>query len=107
SEEQIEYSTDSADDRRPESQKVIKEGVAHTELDLRGKRYEEAMDALDKFVDDCLFHHLEFCSIIHGFGTGALKKGVLEYIKQNKTIKSYRSGGMNEGGQGVTIIYFK
>lgn len=107
SEEQLEYSTDSADHRRPESQKVIKEGVAHTELDLRGKRYEEAMDALDKFVDDCLFHHLEFCSIIHGFGTGALKKGVLAYIKQNKMIKSHRSGGMNEGGQGVTIIYFK
>jgi DNA mismatch repair protein MutS2 len=65
------------------------------------------MDMLDKYVDDCLFHRLEFASIIHGYGTGALRKGVNEYIKQNKAIKSSRSGGQNEGGQGVTIIYFK
>lgn len=86
---------------------IAKEGVAHVELDLRGKRFDEAMDLLDKYVDDCQFHHLEFASIIHGYGTGALRKAVAEYVKRNKGIIRSRPGGENEGGQGVTIIYFK
>lgn len=106
-EDQLEYSKTKVDKTVTNSSKVLKEGVAKIELDLRGKRYEEAMDMLDKFVDDCLFHHLEFASVIHGYGTGALKRGVQEHVKMNKSIKKSRPGGMNEGGQGVTIIYFK
>ena len=77
------------------------------ELDLHGMRYVEAMEKLDKFVDDCLLSNLEFAYIIHGIGTMALKKGVEKYAKRNSQIKSFRSGGENEGGKGVTIIYFK
>jgi DNA mismatch repair protein MutS2 len=77
------------------------------ELDLHGMRYVEAMEKLDKFVDDCLLSNLEFAYIIHGIGTMALKKGVEKYAKRNPQIKSFRSGGENEGGKGVTIIYFK
>ncbi|HRX92127.1 MAG TPA: Smr/MutS family protein, partial [Candidatus Izemoplasmatales bacterium] len=107
SESDLEYQK-KADQSEPRSEvRVSKEGIIHAELDLRGKRYEEAMEELDKYVDDCLFHHLEFASIIHGYGTGALKKGVEEYIKSHNTIKKSRSGGQNEGGHGVTIIYFK
>ncbi|MFP4478127.1 MAG: endonuclease MutS2 [Candidatus Izemoplasmatales bacterium] len=77
------------------------------ELDLHGKRYLEAMEELDKFVDDCLLNNLEFAYIIHGIGTMALKKGVEKYAKNNPQIKSFRPGGETEGGKGVTVIYFK
>ncbi|HKL47243.1 MAG TPA: endonuclease MutS2, partial [Candidatus Izemoplasmatales bacterium] len=77
------------------------------ELDLHGKRYVEAMDELDKFVDDCLLNNLEFAYIVHGIGTMALKKGVEKYAKKNPQIKSFRPGGEREGGKGVTILYFK
>ena len=77
------------------------------ELDLHGKRYEEAMLELDKFVDDCLLNNLEFAYIIHGIGTGALKKGVESYAKKNPHVKSYRRGNEGEGGVGVTVFQFK
>ncbi|MGD9909343.1 MAG: endonuclease MutS2 [Candidatus Izemoplasmatales bacterium] len=89
------------------SVKVASSSSAKVELDLRGMRYEEAIDTFDKYIDDCLINHLEFAYIIHGYGTGALRKGVHDYIKKNKDIKSSRPGGMNEGGNGVTVIYFK
>jgi len=106
-ENDLEYSGPSESIDKSPSFSIQKAGEVHTELDLRGRRFEEAMDLLDKFVDDCLYHRLEFASIIHGYGTGALKKGVSEYVRGNSQIKSSRSGGENEGGQGVTIIYFK
>lgn len=86
---------------------VKKVSSAKVELDLRGERYQEAVDALDKFVDNCLINNLEFGYVIHGYGTGALKKAVSEYIKTSSVIKSSRPGGQNEGGKGVTVIYFK
>ncbi len=86
---------------------VTKTSTAKVELDLRGMRYLEAIDELDKFVDTCLINNLEFGYVIHGYGTGALKKAVSEYITGHKIIKSSRSGGQNEGGKGVTVIYFK
>jgi DNA mismatch repair protein MutS2 len=84
---------------------VVKE--VKVELDLHGKRYEEAMLELDKFVDNCLLNNLEFAYIVHGIGTGALKKGVEKYAKENQHIKSYRRGNEGEGGLGVTIYQFK
>jgi DNA mismatch repair protein MutS2 len=107
SEDQLEYADVTPETTSNAAAVIQKEGVPCMELDLRGKRYDEAMDLLDKYVDDCLFHHLEFASIIHGYGTGALRKGVGLFVKQNKAIKKSRPGGQNEGGQGVTIIYFK
>lgn len=86
---------------------VTRSSEAKAELDLRGARFEEAMSLLDKYIDDCLINHLEFAYIIHGYGTGALRKGVAEYVKKNPQIKSSRPGGMNEGGSGVTVVYFK
>ncbi len=86
---------------------VTKTSTTKIELDLRGLRYLEAVDELDKFVDNCLINNLEFGYVIHGYGTGALKKAVSEYIKSSTVINSSRLGGENEGGKGVTIIYFK
>ncbi len=92
---------------RPIKGTILKTSQAKMELDLRGKRYLEAIDELDKFVDTCLINNLEFAYIIHGYGTGALKKAVEEFVKNNSQIKKMRSGGQNEGGKGVTVIYFK
>lgn len=77
------------------------------ELDLHGLRYVEAMEQLDKFIDNCLLNNLEFAYIVHGIGTMVLKKGVEKYAKKNPQIKTYRSGTEHEGGKGVTIVYFR
>lgn len=99
----------SKNDTKPNQSKVTvtRHSNPKMELDLRGLRFEEAMQKMDKFIDDCLIDHLEYAYIIHGFGTGALRKGVMEMIKQSSIIKSHRPGGMNEGGSGVTVVYFK
>ncbi|MBU1145472.1 MAG: endonuclease MutS2 [Firmicutes bacterium] len=106
SENQLEFIENSPKSEKKSHVSIHKESIARVELDLRGKRFEEAMDSLDKYIDDCLVNNLEFAYIIHGYGTGALRKGVQEAVKKYKQIKSFRPGGMNEGGSGVTVIYF-
>jgi DNA mismatch repair protein MutS2 len=86
---------------------VSRTSQARADLDLRGCRFEEAMSMLDKYIDDCLINNLEYASIIHGYGTGALRKGVMEFVKKHPQIKSFRPGGANEGGSGITVIYFR
>lgn len=76
-------------------------------LDLRGKRYEEARDLLDKYIDDLLVVGLKQASIIHGYGTGVIRELVQSFLKKNKFVESFRYGGENEGGFGVTIITLK
>ena len=72
-------------------------------LDLRGKRYEEVNYLMDQYLDQAILGNLETVSIIHGFGTGALRTAVHEYLKKQKNIE-YRFGGPGEGGQGATIV---
>ena len=78
-----------------------------TELDLRGRRYEDAMADLEKYLDDALVQGHARVTIIHGKGTGALRKGVETLIRTHPHIKSSRLGAQNEGGSGVTIIELK
>ncbi|MRH42919.1 endonuclease MutS2 [Aquibacillus halophilus] len=78
-----------------------------TELDLRGERYEDAIQQLEKYIDDALLAGYPSVSIIHGKGTGALRTGVQTYAKKHPHIESYQAGGMNEGGSGVTVIKFR
>ena len=106
-EHQIEFIEKSVEEKPKSSGSVTKTSTAKVELDLRGFRYIEAVNELDKFVDNCLINNLEFGYVIHGYGTGAIKKAVDEYIKNSNVIKSSRPGGPNEGGKGVTILYFK
>ncbi|UOQ46202.1 endonuclease MutS2 [Halobacillus salinarum] len=77
-----------------------------TELDLRGERYEDALNRLGKYVDDALLAGYPRVSIIHGKGTGALRTAVQNFAKGHRSISSYRAGGMNEGGSGVTVLEF-
>ena len=76
-------------------------------LDLRGKRVEEVDYLLDQYIDQAILGNLTQVSIIHGFGTGAVRKKVQEYLKNNPSVKSYRYGGEGEGLNGVTIVYLK
>lgn len=76
-------------------------------LDLRGKRYEEAKDLLDKYLDDLAVAQIKQASIIHGYGTGVIRELVQNYLRSNKNVASFRYGGENEGGFGVTVITLK
>ena len=77
---------------------------ASLSLDLRGKRYEEVKDLMDSYIDQAILGNLEMISIIHGFGTGAIRKAVWEYLKSCPYAKSYRYGQEGEGLNGVTIV---
>lgn len=77
------------------------------ELDLRGERYEDALLKVEKYIDDALLAGYPRVSIIHGKGTGALRQGVQEYLKNHRAVKKIRFGEAGEGGTGVTIVEFK
>ncbi|MDW8544376.1 endonuclease MutS2 [Staphylococcus sp. KG4-3] len=77
------------------------------ELDLRGYRYDEAMVAVDQYLDQAVLSNYEQVYIIHGKGTGALQKGVQNHLKRHKSVSSYRNGMPSEGGFGVTVVELK
>lgn len=73
-------------------------------LDLRGHRYEQAMSELSNFIDHALLNNLGTVTIIHGKGTGALRKGTQEYLRSNPRVKSFSYAAPNAGGDGATIV---
>ncbi len=77
------------------------------ELHLLGKRVEEAIEELDKFMDSAILNGLKQLYVVHGKGTGALRKGVSEYLKKHPAVLSIRLGNWNEGGAGVTVVQLK
>lgn len=74
------------------------------ELDLRGVRFDDAILKIENYLDSAILAGFPQVSIIHGKGTGALRKGATEYLKTHPNVKSYRLGGQNEGGSGVTVV---
>ncbi len=87
--------------------KLSKAANIHPELNLIGKRVDEALTLLDKYLDDAYLSHLAQVTIIHGRGTGALKNAVHSHLKHVSYVKSYRIGEYGEGDHGVTIVTFK
>ncbi len=81
--------------------------TATTEIDVRGNNVEEAWIKVEKFLDDCYLAGISPVRIIHGKGTGLLRKGLQNYIKGYKYIKSYRNGKFGEGEDGVTVCELK
>ncbi|KKI91774.1 recombination and DNA strand exchange inhibitor protein [Bacillus sp. SA1-12] len=77
------------------------------ELDLRGERYENALLKVEKYLDDAVLAGYPRVSIIHGKGTGALRTGVKELLKNHRSVKNTRFGEAGEGGTGVTIVELK
>ena len=77
------------------------------EINLLGKTVDEAVAELDKYLDDAILSHLNSVRIVHGKGTGALRKGIHQYLKKQKHIKNFHLAEFGEGDAGVTIVEFK
>ena len=78
-----------------------------TEIDLRGQTLDEAVMNTEKFLDDCYLAGISPVTIIHGKGTGILRKGIHEMLKKHKYVKSFRLGTFGEGEDGITIAELK
>ncbi|MBD3290748.1 endonuclease MutS2, partial [candidate division KSB1 bacterium] len=98
-------------EKKPEEKRVRVrydyESATNTELDLRGMRAEDAEIMTDKFIQDAVLAGLEQVQIIHGKGTGALRKVVHELLEKHPHVKNKSLGNWNQGGTGVTIVQLK
>lgn len=78
-----------------------------SEIDLRGKLVDEAIYELETYMDRALMNGYREIYVIHGKGTGALRNGIMEYLKGSRYVKEFRVGGHNEGGLGCTVVTLK
>jgi DNA mismatch repair protein MutS2 len=99
---------------RPESASVRvnvqlqpREGVSTSELLLVGNTVDQAIDRLEKFLDESLLSEQRTLRLIHGFGTGRLKEAVVDYLHKHPLVTSVRTASPQEGGGGVTIAELK
>ncbi|MDO5037658.1 MAG: endonuclease MutS2 [Tissierellia bacterium] len=84
-----------------------KQKSVKSEIDIRGKNFEEARPEIDQALDDAYLTGLSSLRIIHGKGTGSLRKKVRDYLKAYPIVSSYHEAKANEGGSGVTYANFK
>ncbi|MBE7035538.1 MAG: endonuclease MutS2 [Ruminococcaceae bacterium] len=96
---------------KPKQTSFVSRGAAKSqakaEVDLRGQTLDEALLEVDRFIDRALLANLQTITVIHGKGTGVLRKGITDYLKQHPMVKEYRAGSLGEGDTGVTIITLK
>lgn len=85
----------------------MKSAYISPEINLIAKNVDEACFELDKYLDDALLAHLQQVRIIHGRGTGALQKGIHQYLRKQKFIKSFKLADFDDGGDAITIVTFK
>lgn len=81
--------------------------IYNTKIDVRGKNSTDALFEIDKFLDDSFIANLNEVIIIHGKGTGILRRNILEFLKKHKLVKSFSFAGFSEGGDGATIVKLK
>lgn len=86
---------------------ISKSKHINPEINVIGMNVEEANFVIDKFLDDCAIAKLETVRIIHGKGTGKLKNGIHQFLKNNSHVKSFRLGTFGEGEMGVTVVTLK
>jgi len=85
----------------------LKAKFVNSEINVLGYNVDEAIFVIDKFLDDCAIAKLKQARIVHGKGTGALRKGIHDFLKKHPHVKSYRLGTFGEGEMGVTIVEIK
>lgn len=99
-----------AEAQEAKQQVIVKSARAShvsSELDLRGKRYEEAMKELELYLDAAILANYPRVTIIHGRGTGAIQQGVHKTLRSHRSVASFEFAPMNTGGNGATIVTFK
>ena len=98
-------------EQEPEEQKTVRtvrsSASVPMQLDLRGTRYDEAMTKLDRYLDSALLSNYPKVTIIHGMGTGAIRKGVQDALKKHPSVSTYNMAPANQGGAGATDVTFK
>jgi DNA mismatch repair protein MutS2 len=77
------------------------------ELDIRGQRVDEGLEALDRYLERAYLVGLPYVRIIHGKGTGRLRDSVRDALRANPHVSKFESGGRTEGGEGVTVAHLK
>lgn len=88
---------------------TLRSAGAHvsSQLDLRGRHYEDALAELDQYLDAAILAGYPQVTIVHGKGTGALRQGVVDYLKGHRSVKSFEFAPASQGGNGATIVKFK
>ncbi len=86
---------------------VSKAQSTSVQIDVRGKTVDEAIPYVDKAIDDALLAGMDRFRLVHGKGTGMLRKGLLEYLSQHRNVSKVEMAPLNEGGFGATIVYVK
>lgn len=101
--------TKAAPEKEPKAPRATMHVSNHvnTSLDLRGERYEQALQDVDQYIDAALLAGYPQVTIIHGKGTGALRQGITEYLARNRQVKSFGFAPANAGGNGATVVTFK
>ena len=89
------------------AQHTLRTAAVPSQIDLRGMMTDEAISVLERFLDTAMMGKLETVTIIHGKGTGAVRKAVHTYLKRCKGVASFRLGRFGEGEDGVTIVDLK
>lgn len=98
------FTTDAASFRSKGRTSINKAMTFSPELNVMGMTVDEAIPEIDKYLDDACLSHMSKVTIIHGKGTGALRKGIHQYLKRQPHVKSFRAGEFGEGEYGVTIV---
>ncbi|MDY3902717.1 endonuclease MutS2 [Peptoniphilus sp.] len=97
------------DTTKHNTRKILKNKASNisSEIDIRGKNFEDARDIVDKYLDDAYLSGLKSVRIIHGKGTGVLRQKLRGHFRNIKTVKSFKDAEYNEGGDGVTVVTLK
>ena len=86
---------------------INKSATIKPEINLLGCTVDEGIMRLEKYLDDAMIAGLESVRVVHGKGTGALRKGIHDYLRRQKFIKSYKLAEFGEGDAGVTVVTFR
>ena len=87
--------------------RISKSASISPEIKLLGKTVDEAIAELDKYLDDAYLSHLKTVRVVHGKGTGALRKGIHNYLRRQRHVADFHLAEYGEGDAGVTIVNFK